>query len=88
MKILFWFVSVFQMYLEQPKQTDLFQNKPKQTKNGLKDIKSTQKPLTFQLQFPKQTETERKNGTKNKLKLKNVLLSLWMDYALILMLSI
>ena len=33
--------------LKQLKQTDLFQNEPKQTENGLKNIKSTQKTLFF-----------------------------------------
>jgi len=52
--------------LKQPKQTDLFQNDPKQTKNGLKNIKSTQKTLSFQLQFPKQTKTKQKMAPKIK----------------------
>jgi len=34
----------------------LFKNEPKQTKNGLKNIKNNQRKLSFQLQFPKQNE--------------------------------
>ena len=53
---LFW---CFGCIMKQPKQTDLFQNEPNQTENGLKNSNSTQKTLSFQLQFPKQIETNR-----------------------------
>ena len=46
-------------FQNEPKQTDLFQNEPKQTENGPKNSNSTQKMLSFQLQFPKQTEKNR-----------------------------
>jgi len=51
----------------------LFQNEPKQTKNDLKNSNSTQKMLSFKLQFPKQTKKKpdlfqnEPNQTKNDL---------------------
>ena len=53
-------------FRNKPKKTDLFQNEPKQTENGLKIIISTQKTFSFQLQFPKQTETKWKMAPKLK----------------------
>ena len=44
---LFLYVSVFLVYFEATKQTDLFQNEPKQTEIGLKNINSTQKRSLF-----------------------------------------
>jgi len=52
--------------LKQPKQKDLFQNEPKQTKNVLKNIKSTKKNTLF----PAAVSNNKKQKMAPKLKKK------------------
>jgi len=53
-------------FQNKPKQTDLFQNELKQTKNGLKNSNSTQKSSLSSCSFRNKT----KNGSKTEIKTK------------------